>query len=131
MSSFTSPLIVKVLEEYRFELYRPFVFHLDSKYSKAKITVPAGFVTDFASVPRAFWSIIAPYGKHAKAAVLHDFLYACHGYAFGDQLVSFTRKECDDIFLKAMEVLGVNPAKRWIMYQAVRLFAGSHWKSGL
>ncbi len=39
------------------------------------IVVPTGFVTDFASVPRAFWAVLPPFGNHQLAAIVHDFLY--------------------------------------------------------
>jgi hypothetical protein len=39
------------------------------------ITVPAGFVTDFASTPRAIWAVLPPFGTYQLAAVVHDFLY--------------------------------------------------------
>lgn len=120
MSSFTTPLIVKVLDEHKFELFESFIFHLDSKHSRRLVKVPKGFITDFASVPKAFWSIIPPYGKYTKAAVVHDYLYKHHS-------VRFTRKEVDLIFLKAMEVLGVNPVKRGVMYNAVRWFGSGAW----
>ena len=38
------------------------------------ITVPTGFVTDLASVPRAMWAFIAPFDV-ARAAIVHDLLY--------------------------------------------------------
>ena len=41
---------------------------------KGKVTVPKGFVTDMASVPRACWMFIAPFDV-ARAAVIHDLLY--------------------------------------------------------
>ena len=45
------------------------------KITKAgKVTVPKGFVTDMASVPRACWMFIAPFDV-ARAAVIHDLLY--------------------------------------------------------
>ena len=36
------------------------------------VTVPTGFVTDFASIPRIFWSALRPDGEYAYAAVVHD-----------------------------------------------------------
>ena len=39
-----------------------------------KITVPAGYITDLASVPRAAWTFISPFDV-ARAAVIHDLLY--------------------------------------------------------
>ncbi len=41
---------------------------------KGKVTVPKGFVTDMASVPRVCWAFIAPFDV-ARAAVIHDLLY--------------------------------------------------------
>ena len=40
------------------------------------VVVPAGFATDFASVPRAFWRLLPPFGEYMLAAVVHDYLYA-------------------------------------------------------
>ena len=50
--------------------------------------VPAGFETDFASVPRAFWSVFPPYGPYTKSAVLHDWLYVT-------QPAGVSRKDAD------------------------------------
>ena len=38
------------------------------------ITVPKGYITDLASVPRVCWSFIAPFDV-ARAAVVHDIMY--------------------------------------------------------
>src|SRR5262245_46141191 len=45
------------------------------------VVVPAGFVTDFASTPRALWSVVPPTGRYQLAAVVHDFLYWDQGCA--------------------------------------------------
>ena len=39
-----------------------------------EVTVPKGYITDLASVPRACWAFIAPFDV-ARAAVVHDILY--------------------------------------------------------
>src|SRR5262249_56554985 len=57
------------------------------------VVVPAGFVTDFASTPRALWSVIPPIGRYQLAAVVHDFLY-------WDQ--ACVREQADAIFRVAM-----------------------------
>ena len=88
--------------------------------------VPAGFVTDFASVPRIFWRLIGPptgYGRDAaygKAAVIHDFLYFTPG--------TRSRQDCDDVFLEAMTDLGVSKARRTLMHLAVRVGGGWPWR---
>ena len=82
--------------------------------------MPAGFITDLASVPRALWSVFPPHGKYAKAAILHDYMYA-NGYK--------DKKTADRIFLEAMEVLGVPKWRRKTMYWAVRMFGRGNYKS--
>ena len=42
------------------------------------ITVPAGFMFDLSSVPRALWWLIAPFELSIVAPLLHDYLYE-HG----------------------------------------------------
>lgn len=87
--------------------------------------IPAGFCTDLASVPRLFWSILPPWGRYAKAAVLHDWLYVVQPpiqRGFGYRTIS--RKEADGIFLQAMRKAGVDFVTRWTMYHAVRLGGG-------
>ena len=81
-----------------------------------KVEVPLGFVTDFASIPSAFHFIVQPFGRHAPAAVLHDYLYAV-----GQKK---SRRLADRLFLNAMREAGVPALRRSIMYRMVRLFGG-------
>jgi hypothetical protein len=83
------------------------------------VVVPAGYVTDFASIPRAVHFIISPFGKHAEAAVVHDWLYA-----LGTPKDGKSRRTADKAFVKALRLLEVNFFKRQIMYWAVRLGGG-------
>ncbi|EEC0864570.1 DUF1353 domain-containing protein [Salmonella enterica subsp. enterica] len=112
MSHFTTPAILEMLDHYLWRVHEPFEFYLSEDNSDV-ISVPAGFVTDLASVPRIFWALLPPDGKYAKAAIIHDYLY--------DNALR-TKKEADRIFLDGMTVLGVPKWKRTIMYWAVRLF---------
>ncbi|ECC9619356.1 DUF1353 domain-containing protein [Salmonella enterica subsp. diarizonae] len=70
-------------------------------------------MTDLASVPRIFWTLLPPDGKYAKTAIIHDYLY--------DNALR-TKKEADLIFLGGMTVPGVPKWKRIVMYLAVRWF---------
>ncbi|EIU1806379.1 DUF1353 domain-containing protein [Salmonella enterica] len=90
----------------------PFAFWLSDDESDV-IEVPAGFITDLATVPRIFWMLLPPDGKYAKAAIIHDYMY--------DNALR-SKKEADKIFLDGMTVLGVPKWKRTIMYYAVRIF---------
>jgi hypothetical protein len=78
-----------------------------------RLVVPAGFRTDYASVPRFFWRIFPPAGRHGRAAVLHDWLYV-EG--------TCPRFFADAMFRVAMETLGVPLWQRFLMYAAVRAF---------
>ena len=82
------------------------------------IVVPAGFVTDFASTPRAIWSVLPPMGRYQLAAVVHDFLYWEQGC---------TREQADALLRVAMAESQVEPGKRDIIWRAVRSFGGSAW----
>lgn len=74
MSSFTSPLHVEVLENGKeYKILEEFTYYR-SDQKDIKIVVEKGFITDFASVPRIFWSIFPPFGTYTKSAVLHDRL---------------------------------------------------------
>ena len=106
-------LLIKPADEKmrNFVLVKPVNVEIDGR----EFTIPKGFITDFASVPKAFWSILPPMGKYGLAALLHDYLYRTG-------LVS--RKEADKLFLKMMKKLGVSRWKRIVMYLAVRVFGG-------
>lgn len=89
------------------------------------IKVPKGFITDFASVPRAFWTIFPPFGRYTPSAVVHDFLYSQYNET------GINRTLADRIFLCIMKELGVGIIKRNVMYRAVRMFGEMSWKSKL
>ncbi len=117
MSRFTTPAILEMLGHYNWRVHEPFAFYLSDDNSDV-ISVPAGFVTDLASVPRIFWTLLPPDGKYAKAAIIHDYLY--------DNALR-TKKEADKIFLDGMTVLGVPKWKRTVMYWAVRMFGRGNY----
>jgi hypothetical protein len=117
--SFSDPLVVEQITGGIWELHEAFTFTWNGK----EITVPEGFKTDFASVPRPFRSVIPKSGKYNQAAVVHDFIYI-------HQTERFTKKEADLIFLDGMKVLGVKKFKRCIMYIAVKYFGKGNWNHG-
>lgn len=122
MNGFKSKLVVTPLDNGRdWELVKTFTYHVGSKKSPLLITVPIGFITDYASVPRFFWRLCPPTGKgYTGAAVIHDYLY---------RQPMYSRLMADAIFLEAMQVGGVPRWKRWIMFSAVRLFGRSSYRS--
>lgn len=99
------------------------------------ITVPAGFKTDFASIPFGFRNLFPPLSLYARPAIVHDFLYATKGTGayrlrrWINRAQDYTRKEADKIFKEAMTVVGVPAWQREAMYRAVRLGGGKGWGS--
>lgn len=92
-------------------------FHFRGK--DRSVTVPAGFVTDFASTPRWAWWLLPPWGKYGRAALVHDFCYSAQ----------FTTKaEADAVFLEGMRLSGVGRLRARVMFLAVALFGGAAWR---
>jgi hypothetical protein len=83
-------------------------------------SVPLGFVTDFATVPRFLHWLVLPYGAYTRAAVLHDYLIE-ERINHPDPRMRVTSRDTDGIFRRVMADLGVPWAKRWIMWAAVRV----------
>jgi hypothetical protein len=115
------PLVTAILDkpqerEGRTTAVLVYGFAYDHPASGAQILVPEGFVTDFASIPQAAQLVVTPFGRHAKAAVLHDWLYAV-----GE---AGRKWFADQVFDDAMAELGVDAVKRRTMYEAVHLFGG-------
>lgn len=80
-----------------------------------RIDVPAGFETDFASVPR-IPVVYTLFGDRAhREAVVHDALYRI------DSVPVVSRATADRVFLEAMECRGKGAFVRYAMYAGVRL----------
>jgi hypothetical protein len=83
------------------------------------VRVPIGFVTDFASIPRIFWSLLRPDGTYSYAAVIHDFLY-------WEQYLS--REASDAILRLCMEDFKINAAVITTIHSGVRLGGSFAWE---
>tara|TARA_B100000085_G_C18535251_1_gene509711 strand:+ start:761 stop:1237 length:477 start_codon:yes stop_codon:yes gene_type:complete len=107
---------------------------VDVKITKGgKITVPLGYITDLASVPRICWFAIAPFDV-ARPAVVHDVLYEkINAVRENTSKKDFkkARKIADIVFLQGMEATEplVAKWKKWSAYYAVRMFGWSAIKS--
>lgn len=119
---FNTPLELEYIDGHNWRVTAAFDYHTDVDLVHV-VHVPAGFVTDFASVPRALWNIFSPAGSYGRAAVVHDYLYRTPGIA--------TKAEADAIFREAMEASGTGWWTRHTLYLAVHWFGGSSYKGGL
>ena len=101
------------------------IFTLREDLHVEGITVPAGFSSDGASVPRFFWRLVFPPGdnKALRAAFVHDFLYRTHPEGW-------LREAADLMFLKLLTEDGMPKFRAVLAWLGVRLFGGAAWKAG-
>jgi hypothetical protein len=86
------------------------------------VTVPAGFGTDFASIPRPLWNLLDPMDEViGRIAVVHDYFYRTVS-------VRITRDHADQALEDGMRVLGASWFKRATAHKLVRLFGGLAYK---
>ena len=84
--------------------------------------VPAGMITDGASIPRVFLRIFhRDRGPHWPGALMHDHYY-------GSQPAGMTRALADRRFRDAMKIYGVPAWSRWSMYAGLRLGGWIAWR---
>ena len=86
-----------------------------------RVTVPAEFQFDGASIPPIFWvALYSPYHpKVVEAALIHDYLYVTH---------QFSKRRADLIFLDILKHKGVPKGRREAMRRGVQLFGGRAWR---
>jgi len=97
-------------------LFDPLVYQSD--VAKMTITVPAGFQTDLASVPRLPIVFLLTGDTSNEAAVVHDYLYSSG---------LLPRDVADAVLREASEITGVPAWRRWIMWAGVRVGGASHF----
>jgi hypothetical protein len=88
--------------------------------SSMRITAPYGFVTDLASIPAIFWSVLPPAARYSYPAILHDYLY---------WFQPIERAAADDILKQAMHDMEVAPTTIFAIYEAVRVGGGHPWSA--
>lgn len=117
MSAFLDKLIVEEIDDSTWKVHEPFRYQSDLA---GLISVPAGFKTDFASVPRIglIYSLLGDTAH--EPAVIHDWGYYCG---------VLPRKVCDKVILEAMGVIGMPWYRRWPIYAGVRAGGWMAWNA--
>jgi hypothetical protein len=121
MSAFLTELRVEnasVLDDGKWRLTAPLVYQSD--IADQTFTVPAGFITDYASVPRAPLVYWLCGDTSTLASVVHDWLYTEH---------PVTRDVADAVLKEASLLTGVPKWRSWLMWAGVRLGGAGHWQS--
>ena len=113
----SAPLLKPFADNQQWMLYEDLIYSVGN--SGVPIKVPAGFVTDFASIPQIFWEMgLSPNGLYSRAAVIHDFLYWSQGCS---------RSQSDNVLMIAMKESEVPALKRDAIYEGVRVGGGKPW----
>lgn len=84
------------------------------------VRIPVGFVTDLASIPKVFWSLLSPHARYTYPAIVHDYLY-------WEQPCD--RSTADQVLKMAMQEMQVAQATVLVIYGAVRLGGLNAWSS--
>ena len=109
---FDSPTItVRRASDQLWEVVEPMVY----RGQRDTFVVPAGFLTDFATVPRVVVWLIPRFGRYTLAAVLHDWLITV---GLADGILS--SRDADGLFRRVLRELDVPPVRRWLMWCGVR-----------
>ena len=136
-AAFPLPLRVEFIDGDAWQLVEPFAYE---SQQFGIVNVPAGTITDFASIPKIFHNLLSPTGGIGKAAVIHDRVYTT-----GER----TRAEADAILNEAMAAesheqgmarrkaitqgsgfipdAGIGAFKRWLIYSHVRMWGWAAW----
>jgi hypothetical protein len=91
-----------------------FLFRLLEPINIAGYTVPAGYITDFLSIPRPLWGIFAPISRGCIPSLLHDYLIS-------EKLV--TRVVADHIFFNLLKEYNFPKWKARLFWLGVRSYA--------
>jgi hypothetical protein len=105
----------RLVQEFRLSVTVDGCDEQDNGYLLVDISVPAGFESDYASIPRVFWMVWGP-DQAAEAAVIHDWLYA-HP--------AVDRHFADTMLRLVMRLTGKSWLMQWAFYLAVRF--GGRW----
>ena len=101
------------------------VYTLQQPLPFENLTVPAGFRSDGASVPRFFWRLVFPPGDALalRAAILHDWIYRTHP-------AGWDRAKADALFRDVLIADGVPKWRARLAWLGVRIGGGAAWKEG-
>jgi hypothetical protein len=128
-SKLPAPIVSYDVGRRRWRLEAPYAY----RDGERLLTVPRDFEFDLASVPRAFWWVIAPFELSIAAPLLHDFLYHFRGRTPPGAVVppgAYDRAGADRLFAAVMAEEGVAGWRRALAYLATRALGGPAWAAG-
>lgn len=94
---------------------------------KIRVTVPAGFETDLATIPWLLRGLINTYELGTLAPIVHDYCYVQRGLVADDH-APVSRLQSDRFFAALMFSDGVAIWRIACAYYAVRVFGRIWWR---
>lgn len=89
--------------------------------------VPAGFISDGATVPRIAWAIFPPVGRYLTAAIIHDHaLINGLGWTVANDLFDQVLRDLDIVGWRRMVL--VSSARLTAAWQHFKVRIGMHGK---
>lgn len=108
---FSGPPVLGKVDGLNWRLLQPLTYRANEQ----TFTVPAGTLTDLASVPRPVAWLVPRSGASVPAAVLHDHLWRVEAPAG-----AIAWRDADGILRQALRRAGVPFVQRWLMWAGVR-----------
>lgn len=124
MSKFLTPLKVQLVDgaaaqgRGTWQLLEDLVYQSDA--AGATFSAPAGFITDFESVPRIPGVFELLGDLYSQPAAMHDWLYCSH---------PCDRETADKVLREAILATGGSSLHAALIFQGVRAFGESHWNT--
>jgi len=109
-------------DEVLFSVHKPVDYTVTIDHWSEDITVPAGFITDGASIPTLLRWVIPQSQPTWAPALLHDYFYGSKGWN------KISRKTCDKLFGIALAKQNIPFYRLAAMYRSVALFGGYAWR---
>ena len=92
-------------------------YRLLHKYTFNDVTIPSGYETNGADIPRVFWSIVPPFKpKYLPAIVIHDYLCSKKDYKRADEYFKESLYSIEKSFVTMVMILAVKIYHR-VRYQ--------------
>lgn len=88
-----------------------------------ELTIPKGFLTDGASIPKVFQWLFHKVDETINAAIIHDYLCEHHVVKLNGKEIKLPRRQIDKIFYEILKEDKVKSTKALMLYQACRLYS--------
>lgn len=94
------------------------------------ISIPKGFITDGATIPKLFWNILSPFGRFFKSCALHDYICLlaklknneAPNLKEGIKIATQYRKKADTLLSLSMKKQGIALWRRLLIMTNVRAY---------